>query len=83
MSLYPELDHLPLDRLTERFDRPPVDGWQYATAYFQEVACQIKNCGPTGAAFLFDRLTPPPKVVARLRAILYALAFLPSDHLRV
>ena len=79
MSLYPELDTLSLDKLISRFRGAPVDGKQYATAYYMEVAHTIRReMGKEGVTFLkneFDNV----KDVPRLRALISALAARPAN----
>ncbi len=54
MSLYPELDHLPLPELLDAFHGPPPEGDAYAAAFYDEVTGRIRGHGDPGIRFLVD-----------------------------
>lgn len=79
MSLYPELNSLSLDKLINCFRGAPLEGKQYATVYYMEVAHTIRRKkGTNGVLFLeneFDKV----KDVHRLRALISALTAPPAN----
>ena len=81
MSLYPEIDSLSLDKLITCFHGAPLDGKQYATVYYMEVAHTIRRkMGKEGVLFLeneFDKVKDGP----RLRALISALTTPPANKL--
>ncbi len=80
MSFYPELDDLSLKELIDRFSEPPLDGPEYATAYYQETALSIAQQGTDGAAYLLSVLEDSNLDTDRLRSALMALTQLPPEH---
>ena len=81
MGFYPELDNLNLAQLIERFDGPPLDGPEYATAFYQEVASLIRQHDPAGLNFLLRELPKREEDTERLRGILLGLRFPPPESL--
>lgn len=71
MSLYPELDGLPLDTLLARFGSEDPDKVGVDTPYYMEIALRITNCGEPGIQFLLNQAENSDHV--RLRAIIAAL----------
>ncbi len=80
MSFYPELDNLSLKELIDCFTELPLDGPEYATAYYQEVALLIAQQGTDGAAYLLGVLEDSNLDTDRLRSALMALAQLQPEH---
>jgi hypothetical protein len=76
MGIYPELDGLGLAELRYRFRGEPIDGWEYAASWFEEVAIDIAEHGEPGVTFLNDAMDAASGL--RKRAILLALAMLPE-----
>lgn len=72
MSLYVELDTLNLEQLIARFQSPPIEGEEYATVYYQELAHLIRQQGQSGIDFLKNELKQVD--TERLQGILFALA---------
>ena len=72
MGICPELDGLGLGELRDRFWGEPIDGWEYAASYFEEVAIDIAERGERGVDFLDEAMATASG--PRLRAILLALA---------
>ena len=81
MGFYPELDNLNLAQLIERFAGPPLDGPEYGTAFYQEVASLIRQHDPAGLDFLLRELPKRGEDTERLRGILLGLRFPPSESL--
>ncbi len=81
MGFYPGLDNLGLKELIDCFSGPPLDGPEYATAYYQEVALLIAQQGADGAAYLLGVLEDFNLDTDRLRSALMALTQLQPEHL--
>jgi hypothetical protein len=77
MGFYPELDHLSLDQLIDRFHGPPPDGPEYATAFYQEVASLMRQFDPQGLDTLLQELQRKNPNTERLRGMLLGLTFPP------
>lgn len=73
MTLYPELDNLSLDELIACLHGPPLDGAEYARAYYDEVAIHIQRHGAAGIALLLGQIHHPD--ADRAGAIILALTF--------
>ncbi len=80
MSIYPELDNLNLDELINRWHESPIDGEEYASSYYSEVAFLIRNLGETGITFLLNEINLAD--TERLAAILFFLPPLKHPTLR-
>ena len=72
MGIYPELEKLRLEALIERFQSQPLEGKEYASGYYMEIAERICEYGEEGVGFLKQQLSNPN--VARVRAVLFALS---------
>jgi HEAT repeat protein len=66
MSVYPELDSLDLQELMQWWHDSPLDGEEYAIAYYDELAFNI--CDQGGTEFLLQEITQadPPRLAAIL-----------------
>lgn len=77
MTLYPELDKLSLQALSERFLASPPPTEEDGTLYFQEVACRIASQGDAGIKSLSGAW--PWADEPRLRALIAALTRVNRD----
>ncbi|MBD1932668.1 MULTISPECIES: HEAT repeat domain-containing protein [Cyanophyceae] len=77
MSFYPE-NHLNLEELIAHFQSSPLEGEEYASIYYPEVALLIRQQGEAGIAFLWREIDRAD--TERLRAILFALTVPPLEH---
>jgi hypothetical protein len=75
MGVYPELEHLDLQMLIQRWYEPAIGGDEYAIAYYDELAFLICNHSEAGIAFLSGEIANSD--TPRLSAI---LAHLPPNH---
>ena len=81
MSLYPELDGLPFAELRGRFSGPPVDGPEFAVAYYDEVAVLMRKVGgPDAAEYLLELAATVDSV--RLGSVFLGLAWPPPIQTR-
>ena len=72
MGIYPELDDLDLEGLIHYWHSVgPLDGKEYATSYYNELAFLIQNKGAAGRLFLKEQISKSNG--DRLAAILYHL----------
>ena len=72
MGIYPELDDLDLEGLIHYWHSVgPLDGKEYATSYYDELAFLIQNKGAAGRLFLKEQISKSNG--DRLAAILYHL----------
>jgi hypothetical protein len=56
IKLYPELDGIDFESLVNRFEGPPIDGEEYAQAYYDDVAVKIREVGgDQGVEYLLSR----------------------------
>lgn len=75
-TLYPELAGLPFADLREKFSGPPVDGAEYAVAFYDEVAVLMREVGGSEAVKYLLRLVDTVDSV-RLGSVFLGLTWPP------
>ncbi|NEQ84904.1 MAG: HEAT repeat domain-containing protein [Moorea sp. SIO2I5] len=70
MTFYPELNHLTLNQLIERFHKQPLEG-EDASTYYSEIALLISQQGEQGVEYLYESINGADQ--ERLRGIIFAL----------